>query len=311
MYKRWTKEEDNWLEELVGNYVTSTKELAEIMDRTEGSIQSRKNRLGLGNYYRQPDTALEGEEWKTVKGFPLYSISSFGRVSRNGYLLVSGANKRGYRGVMLEGVPKEVHRLVAKHFIDSSIDKALDVNHIDFNTSNNNVSNLEITTRRENITHTVQAERNLNNVPVKAVRFMCSIIEMGRRDYSAVVAETNAIFNLSIHENYVTTLLTKDMRQDITKDYKLPGIKKANRVTDELVHSICKVLESGHIQTSYQDVLIEAKAEDLVASSYVSKLFSGRKKHITSLYNIENGRISSRWQHLKGSTTIPSGSTVK
>lgn len=299
MYKRWTKEEDNELEMWIGNYVTNTKELAELMNRTPGSIQSRKTKLGLSNYYRQPDTPLPDERWTTITGFPNYIVSSFGRISRDGYLLVPGTNARGYRSVQLEGKPKEIHRLVAKHFIDKKLPSTMDVNHIDFDTTNNRVSNLEITTRRENITHTVKAERNLNNVPEKAVRHMCSKIEEGRRDYSTLVTETNELFGLTIFENYITTLLTKDMRQDITKDYKLPGVKKANRVTDELVHSICKVLESGHIQTSYQDVLIEAKAENLVASSYVSKLFSGRKKHITSLYNIENGRISSRWQHLK------------
>lgn len=310
MYKRWTKEEEGRLIAMVKG-ATPRLNIVNVLGRTEGSIQSKITKLGLGKLHREVLNHVQGERWKYVSSFPDYMVSNKGRIARDGYILSQSINSRGYMGVVLSGKPKEVHRLVANQFIDDTLDKTRDVNHIDFDTTNNNVSNLEITTRRENITHTVQAERNLNNVPVKAVRFMCSIIEMGRRDYSAVVAETNAIFNLSIHENYVTTLLTKDMRQDITRDYKLPGIKKANRVTDELVHNICKVLESGHIQTSYQDVLIEAKAEDLVASSYVSKLFSGRKKHITSLYNIENGRISSRWQHLKGSTTIPSGSTVK
>jgi len=298
MYKRWTKEEDDILIDLVMNGKTMSY-MIEKLGRTNGSIQSHITKLGLGNHHREKLEIVKGEKWKYISGFPEYKVSNFGRITRGGYILSQSINSRGYMGVVLSGKSKEVHRLVARQFIDDTLDKTMDVNHIDFDTTNNNVSNLEITTRRENITHTVRAERNLNNVPEKAVRYMCSKIEEGRRDYRALVTETNELFGLTIFDNYITTLLKKDMRQDITKDYKLPGIKKANRVTDDVVHSICKVLESGHIQTSYQDVLIEAGAADLVASSYVSKLFDGRKKHITSLYNIENGRISSRWQHLK------------
>lgn len=301
MYKRWTKEEMEELEHYVRvKGLTATAIAGTLLfDRSVSSVQNKINDLGLASASREKLEAVEGEKWKYITHFPKYKVSNFGRIARDGYILSQVKNARGYMGVVLSGKPKEVHRLVARQFIDDTLDKTRDVNHIDFDTTNNHVSNLEIVTRRENITHTVKAERNLNNVPEKAVRYICSKIEEGRRDYSALVAETNGLFGLTIFENYITTLLTKDMRQDITKDYKLPGIKKANRVTDELVHSICKILESGHIQTSYQDVLKEAGAEDLVASSYVSKLFSGRKKHITSLYNIENGRISSRWQHLK------------
>jgi hypothetical protein len=270
MYKRWTKEEEDRLVTMVKGG-TPRLNIVNILGRTEGSIQSKITKLGLGKLHREVLHHVKGERWKYISNFPEYMVSNKGRIAREGYILSQSINSRGYMGVVLSGKPKEVHRLVAKQFLDDTLDKTRDVNHIDFDTTNNNVSNLEITTRRENITHTVRAERNLNNVPEKAVRYMCSKIEEGRRDYSALVAETNELFGLTIFDNYITALLKKDMRQDITKDYKLPGTKKANRVTDDVVHSICKVLESGHIQTSYQDVLIEAGAADLVASSYVSK----------------------------------------
>jgi hypothetical protein len=310
MYKRWLKEEDEILTRLV-QQSNSIIFIAAELNRTVGSVQSRISRLGLCKYHREVVTVIPGEKWKYISGFTEYKISNLGRISRDGYILSQGKNSRGYMGVVLSGKSKEVHRLVAYHFIDDTIDKTMDINHIDFDTTNNSVSNLEIITRRENITHSVKAERNLNNVPDKALHYICSKLEEGRTDYSALVQETNALFNLTIFNNYITALLTKDMRQYITKNYKLPTIKKANRVTDELVHNICKVLESGNIQTSYKDVLIAAEAAGIVADSYIGKLFDGRKKHITSLYNIENGRITSRWQHLKGSTTIPNGSTVK
>lgn len=96
----------------------------------------------------------------------LYQVSNFGRIkslkrrskfhnleerikslnpNRNGYLQVSLC-KDGKKK------PYMVHRLVAKHFLED-FDKNLDVNHKDCNKQNNLVTNLEMTTRKENIKH--------------------------------------------------------------------------------------------------------------------------------------------------------------
>jgi len=47
---------------------------------------------------------------------------------------------------------RRVHRLVVESFIGPIAD-GLEVNHKDLNKHNNNVSNLEIVTRRQNIIH--------------------------------------------------------------------------------------------------------------------------------------------------------------
>lgn len=47
---------------------------------------------------------------------------------------------------------KYIHRLVAENFIDNVLNKE-QVNHIDWNKLNNNISNLEWNTRSENIQH--------------------------------------------------------------------------------------------------------------------------------------------------------------
>lgn len=88
-----------------------------------------------------------------------YSITSDGKIfthlnnrfkglrkHRNGYVEVELSKNKSNKVFY-------VHRLVAEHFI-GSVDN-MQVNHIDGNKSNNNVSNLEIVTAKHNQQHSV------------------------------------------------------------------------------------------------------------------------------------------------------------
>lgn len=121
------------------------------------------------------------EQWKDVKGYEgLYQVSDQGRVKSlgqrvayksrwettayrdypakimhptdngNGYLIVS-FRKNGHRK------NHYIHRLVAEAFIGTIGD--LEINHIDYNTKNNAVTNLEIVSRKENINHSISNMR--------------------------------------------------------------------------------------------------------------------------------------------------------
>ena len=107
------------------------------------------------------------EVYRPVKGFEgLYEVSNFGnvrslkkiigrrvvdarllkqRISTQGYLMVSLT--RNYKTFNAS-----VHRLIAEAFIDNPFNKAT-VNHIDGNKLNNDISNLEWATQRENNIH--------------------------------------------------------------------------------------------------------------------------------------------------------------
>jgi hypothetical protein len=121
----------------------------------------------------------EKEVWLPIKGYEgLYEVSDLGRVKS---LKRTASHWRGgvrtvkekilkqeivigdYRRVCLlkDKIKKRisVHRLVAFNFLEEDKDR-LFVNHIDRNTSNNKVENLEWVSRSENQTH---ACLNANN----------------------------------------------------------------------------------------------------------------------------------------------------
>lgn len=101
------------------------------------------------------------EEWRLIKSFPYYEISSFGNVRRikNGNIIKHWITNAGYCQVHLcDGSTrkaKSVHRLVAIEFLENKLNKP-QVNHIDGNKQNNILSNLEWSTRSENQRHSIK-----------------------------------------------------------------------------------------------------------------------------------------------------------
>jgi hypothetical protein len=93
-----------------------------------------------------------------LNDFPNYEISNFGKVKnvKSGKILTNVISKRGYFVVKLVNGPvrktKTIHRLLGIYFLNSSIDGNFIVDHIDNNPLNNNLSNLQITTKRINST---------------------------------------------------------------------------------------------------------------------------------------------------------------
>lgn len=99
------------------------------------------------------------EQWRPIDGFPNYQVSNRGRVKNlmSGKVLKNRSNNHGYPYVALpkgDGKSKNmlVHRLVAEAFIPNPLN-LLQVNHIDENKTNNNVTNLDWVSASQNMRH--------------------------------------------------------------------------------------------------------------------------------------------------------------
>lgn len=109
------------------------------------------------------------EIWLPIKEYEnYYAISNFGNVksikrkvkNRNGYrfvkerLLKPSVSNKGYYLVALSKNGKlhtfAIHKLVMEHFNRSAFDYEV-INHIDHNKLNNDISNLEYITQKENV----------------------------------------------------------------------------------------------------------------------------------------------------------------
>lgn len=100
------------------------------------------------------------KQWKPVKGFEDYEISTDGRLRSHKYdrtiVLKPRITYDGYVWYVLskhgKGYSRRAHRLVAEAFIPNTDNKPT-VNHIDGDKKNNAVDNLEWATLEEQMTH--------------------------------------------------------------------------------------------------------------------------------------------------------------
>lgn len=107
------------------------------------------------------------EIWKDIPGYNgKYQVSNYGMIrsftkkSKGKTLKISRKAKGYYYAHLSNGVSKllSVHRIVASCFLPFEEGKN-EVNHKDFNPSNNRVDNLEWTTRQENLAKSYEAGR--------------------------------------------------------------------------------------------------------------------------------------------------------
>lgn len=156
------------------------------------------------------------EIWLPIVGYEgLYEVSDFGRIRsvdreisykstgiaiRRGKLLRGVTDKKGYIHLVLckNGKQKTffVSRLVAAAFKENPLSLP-DVHHRDFDKSNNAASNLEWTSHRENIAHSVKEHRYRKRLTPEIVT---KIRERARNGESqAAIARSLSIRYQTVH----------------------------------------------------------------------------------------------------------------
>lgn len=113
------------------------------------------------------------EKYCIINGFSNYAISNYGNIKniKNGKILHPVNTPNGYLQYVFcqNGIKKgfKIHRLVALYFIDNPENKPC-INHKDGNKHNNNFTNLEWCTPKENDSHARNTGLKNQNKPIIA-----------------------------------------------------------------------------------------------------------------------------------------------
>lgn len=168
------------------------------------------------------------ETWKQIKDYENYEVSNLGRLRRNkgdgDYFYHSLKSPKGiYISVCLSGFygrrRTRIHRLVAEYFIPNPNNKP-QVNHINFDKTDNRVENLEWCTNKENITHAVKGKPHM-------IKAMIQYNTMNRpRKINQLDINTGKIlncFNSAKAAQRETGVCSKNILQVASKEEWKPG----------------------------------------------------------------------------------------
>jgi len=125
------------------------------------------------------------EKWAIIKKYPLYEVSSYGRIRRRktGRIRRPVKIKNGYMTVMFVKDKRYcleyIHRLVAEAFIPNP-EELFYVNHKDRVKSNNNAENLEWCSAKYNVQYSLPREVCQYSLDGKLINVFASIREAER-----------------------------------------------------------------------------------------------------------------------------------
>lgn len=247
---------------------------------------------------------LPGEIWKDVKSDlgneTKYLVSNKGRVKNkeNGNIISQSSNNNGYKlvNVSFDGMRfhRQVHRLVAKAFIPNPENKP-EVNHIDFNPSNNNLENLEWVTGKENIRHSKKAGRMVDpptfygeDNPVSKytdsqIHQVCKLLASGITSHEKISKLTG------VKASYITDIRRGKTRQDISKQYNLE-YGSQYRYSDEEKMAIQYLYDKIYLNKEIFDIMRPMIPEDKVSDQNLRACIK-RNRHTKSWKNFIEERM--------------------
>lgn len=198
---------------------------------------------------------IVGEEMKEIKIVPGYDWLMVDREgnfwnSRTKNKISTSLTTRGYLKVTTKifgtkTVNCLAHRAIALAFIPNPENKPT-VNHKNAIKTDNRVENLEWSTQKEQIAHSLEMElrntpkgedSNLSKHSEEDIHKVCSLIEGGYRN-------CDISKKLDIQQSLISSIRMGKCWQHITKDYNLKKIRRG-RLSVETVKWICTNLQKG------------------------------------------------------------------
>lgn len=166
------------------------------------------------------------EIWKDIEGFEgLYQVSNLGRVKSfyTNRILKCSTHPQGYLTVTLckdsTKYTKKIHRLVAQAFIPNPDNKP-EVNHIDENKTNNNLSNLEWSTRKENVNH---GTRNKRASKTLSIPIIATNIRSG--ESQEFYGASECARQLGLNQGHIPSVLKGRRRQTGGYTFEYKGVE--------------------------------------------------------------------------------------
>ena len=188
--------------------------------------------------------------YKTRGKTPQYKVLKPHTNHRGYYLVNIYADKKMYA--------KQVHRLVAEAFIPNYSEEKTQVNHIDGDKSNNDISNLEWVSPKENIAHAL-SHGLIHNIgdTASSAKITCTIaadICKYLEDKSLSVPDIARICNVSI--DTVRDIRRGKTWKHVSYKYNIHGKRKDGRglagennpkakISVVAVHEICTMISTG------------------------------------------------------------------
>lgn len=235
---------------------------------------------------------MQEEIWKDINGYEkLYQVSNLGRVKslkrdckdKKGvirayikeHICALTDNGFGYKIVSLckNGKRKNayIHRLVAEHFLNNQYNLR-EVNHIDLDKSNNNVTNLEWVTSSQNKEHFFNTEQGRNKAKkVGETRFNNLVNGKENEIIKLYTINKKAIQEISKIEKIGYSVVKKVL---LNNNIKILG--RAGRKRTILKYRIIMMNEDGNILKEFNDY---SKIYDFIINKGLSKAKRSTIKH--------------------------------
>ena len=165
------------------------------------------------------------------------------------------------------------HRLVAEAFIGNPKNKP-DVNHKDRNKSNNDISNLEWVTAKENADHAKNTHvEHSNDVGCpysdKTIKKCIAMLESGKKSPSRIAKK------LGMNTSTVYNIQNKKIYVHLTKGKKLKNVEKfkdTKKYSDEKIRRVCELLVENKLTP------IEIGKECKIPQSYILEILHLKKR---------------------------------